>query len=59
MADRIQLIDHGRVHCALQDRDVDIEQCLTCVRLRDLRLSEKPATVVCRMERLLDERPPI
>jgi hypothetical protein len=50
MVQREQLIDNGRVGCAIQRRDVDIDECLCCERLIDIRIDPRFPAVVCRID---------
>ena len=37
----------GHVYCRIQRRDMDVERCFSCVRLRALADEASPPSVVC------------
>jgi hypothetical protein len=49
-----RIIDAGRVHCPVRDRDVDIEACATCGNASAIELDAKPPVVRCRPLRVPD-----
>ena len=47
MAQRIQVIDDDRVFCRRRQRDVDLEMCLACRDLEEVRSDGNVDVVVC------------
>jgi hypothetical protein len=48
-------IDHGRVHCPMRMRAVDVDVCVDCCWLRDVRRGEGASYVRCRPGFLAEE----
>jgi len=44
-----RLITDGRVYCANDGRDVDVERCLMCPLLEDADLDSRHPRVICRL----------
>ena len=47
MTDRVQMIDGERVYCVRRQVDMDVERCLACPDLKEVRLDGNERVVVC------------
>lgn len=56
MTKQTQLISDGRVYCANDGRDVDVERCLMCPLLADIDLDSRHPKVVCRLSPAAESR---
>ncbi len=54
MSERKQLVDEGRVWCAVSSKEVDVETCFRCHRLRGADLDPLRPTVTCDVDSVID-----
>lgn len=47
MSERVLIVDDGRVRCPVRRRDVEVDDCLGCGRLREARLDADLPVIVC------------
>ena len=47
MTDRIRMVDRERVFCANRQADIDVERCLACPDLKELRVDKDTEIVIC------------
>lgn len=54
MSERKQLVDEGRVWCAVRSKEIDVETCFRCYRLRSADLDSAHPTVTCDVDSVVD-----
>jgi len=58
MAERKALIDGNTAYCAVRRADVDVERCLICPRLRDIRMDRDRPVLICRLDTIFGQELP-
>jgi hypothetical protein len=56
MTKQAHVISEGRVYCANDGREVDVERCVMCPLLEDIDLDSRRPKVVCRLSPAAESR---
>lgn len=54
MSEREQVVDEGRVWCAVRSKDVNVDTCFPCYRCRRVDLDSAHPTVTCDVDSVDD-----
>ena len=55
MSDARSYVSGGHVYCRIQQRDMEVEACLGCARLKQLNAQASPPYLVCESKTIPTE----